>query len=157
MTNTDDLAVQLHRIWRRAVETTHGFLGPEGIEEIDSQLRESRFFYQTSFLLHRNDSGTVQAFLLPSETQTETHIEALFVDPDVSGAGIGSQLVKQVVDQAVRKGHTSVLVEVNEQNPRAAQFYAKHGFVQYARSELDDQGRAYPILRLSKEVAPKVD
>lgn len=144
---------ELHKLWRRSVEASHEFLSSAEINEIDKQLTESRFFHQQDLQVHKNESGAIQAFLLTSETQKQTHIEALFVDPAFFGSGIGSQLVQNVVEQATRKGHTSVIVEVNEQNPRAAGFYAKHGFKQYSRSELDDQGRPYPLLRLSRQLA----
>lgn len=134
------------------MEASHEFLSPAEIDEIDQQLTVSRFFHQDDFILHRDDSGTIKAFVLVSETDTQTHMEALFVDPECFGSGIGSQLVQRVVEQARQKGHTAVLVDVNEQNPRAAQFYAKMGFKQYSRNELDDQGRAYPILLLSRPV-----
>lgn len=146
---------ELHRLWRRSVEASHEFLSSAEFDEIDKELTDSQFFHNDDLKVHRNESGTVQAFLLTSETQTQTHIQALFVDPDFFGSGIGSQLVQQVVQHATARGHSSVVVEVNEQNPRAARFYAKHGFKQYSRSELDDQGRPYPLLRLSRQLAPE--
>lgn len=99
------------------MEASHEFLSPAEIDEIDQQLTVSRFFHQDDFILHRDDSGTIKAFVLVSETDTQTHMEALFVDPECFGSGIGSQLVQRVVEQARQKGHTAVLVDVNEQNP----------------------------------------
>ncbi|WP_435655920.1 hypothetical protein [Brucella pituitosa] len=42
----------------------------------------------------------------------------------------------------------SVTVDVNEQNTQGVGFYKHMGFGQVGRSELDDQGKAYPILKL---------
>ncbi|VBB89837.1 Acetyltransferase, putative [Yarrowia lipolytica] len=79
---------QIHRVWRRSVEASHEFLSPAEIDEIDQQLTVSRFFHQDDFILHRDDSGTIKAFVLVSETDTQTHMEALFVDPECFGSGI---------------------------------------------------------------------
>jgi putative acetyltransferase len=39
-------------------------------------------------------------------------------------------------------------VDVNEQNSAARRFYEACGFVVEGRSELDDQGRPYPLLHM---------
>jgi putative acetyltransferase len=39
-------------------------------------------------------------------------------------------------------------VDVNEQNIKAVNFYKKSGFEIIERSEKDDQGRNYPLLRM---------
>ena len=39
-------------------------------------------------------------------------------------------------------------MDVNEQNPGAYHFYKRMGFTVYERSETDDQGNPFPILRL---------
>lgn len=42
------------------------------------------------------------------------------------------------------------LIDVNEQNQSAKAFYQVMGFEEYARSEVDDAGRPYPILHLQR-------
>lgn len=37
---------------------------------------------------------------------------------------------------------------MNEDNPNGVDFYKKMGFMEYDRSELDDQGNNFPILKL---------
>jgi putative acetyltransferase len=44
-------------------------------------------------------------------------------------------------------------VEVNEQNPRARAFYAARGFGQVGRTEIDGEGRPFPLLILRREDA----
>jgi putative acetyltransferase len=44
-------------------------------------------------------------------------------------------------------------VDVNEQNEAATRFYEACGFVVTGRSELDEQGRPYPLLHM-KLIAP---
>ncbi|MGY0625916.1 MAG: GNAT family N-acetyltransferase, partial [Paraglaciecola chathamensis] len=40
-------------------------------------------------------------------------------------------------------------VDVNEQNPKALGFYQRIGFKVVGRSELDGQGKPYPLLHLA--------
>jgi putative acetyltransferase len=44
--------------------------------------------------------------------------------------------------------HSELTVDVNEQNAAARRFYEACGFVVEGRSELDEQGRPYPLLRM---------
>jgi len=67
----------------------------------------------------------------------------LFISPDAQGHGIGSALCQYAIEYL---GATKV--DVNEQNPRAREFYEKMGFSFVNRSELDGQGKPYPILHL---------
>jgi putative acetyltransferase len=64
----------------------------------------------------------------------------LFISPNEQGHGIGSALCQYAIQQL---GVTQV--DVNEQNPRAREFYEKMGFSIVNRSELDGQGKPYPI------------
>ena len=42
-------------------------------------------------------------------------------------------------------------VTVNEQNPSAIEFYKKMGFSAYKRTELDEQGRPFPLIYMRIE------
>ena len=71
------------------------------------------------------------------------NLEMLFVDNDCRGAGIGKQLVAYAVaNLQVTK------VDVNEQNTQAVGFYKYMGFNIVGRSELDGEGKEYPILHM---------
>ena len=67
----------------------------------------------------------------------------LFVAPDYFGNGLGRQLV----EMAIEKYHV-YYVDVNEQNPRAEGFYRHIGFRTFARTETDEQGNPFPILKM---------
>lgn len=71
------------------------------------------------------------------------HMEALFVDPECRGTGIGAKLVRHGV--ALHPGMTT---DVNEQNGQAVGFYERMGFKRTGRSEVDGEGRAYPLIHL---------
>jgi putative acetyltransferase len=59
------------------------------------------------------------------------------------GRGVGRQLVRHA-----RSLWPELTVDVNEQNDAARRFYAACGFVVAGRSELDEQGRPYPLLHM---------
>ena len=73
----------------------------------------------------------------------ENHVEMLFIEPDLRGKGIGRALL----DHA-RRSRNRISVDVNEQNPEAVGFYLHYGFVQTGRSQLDGEGRPFPLLHL---------
>lgn len=70
-------------------------------------------------------------------------MEALFVDPVCHGKGIGRSLVKAALAVA-----PNLTTDVNEQNIGALTFYEAFGFERTGRSELDGQGRHYPLIHL---------
>ncbi len=74
---------------------------------------------------------------------TGEHMDALFVDPDVRGQGIGKMLVEHALTLA-----PGLTTNVNEQNTQAVGFYKKMGFKVTGRSEVDDLGKPYPLLNL---------
>jgi putative acetyltransferase len=121
------------RIWRRAVEATHHFLTPADVDALEPQVRALPLAIELAC-----DPGPVGWIAAHGD-----RIEALFVDPDVHGRGIGTALL----------GTTSAThVDVNEQNPSAQAFYAARGFVCVGRSEHDDEGRPFPLLHLQRRV-----
>jgi putative acetyltransferase len=124
-------------IWRRAVDATHDFLTPQDRAAIDAEVVV--LIPETTFELAVDDADTPVAFML----LIENHMEALFVDPAYRGQGVGRFLV----EEAVRR-YPNLTADVNEQNPQAIGFYEKLGFERCGRSELDGQGRAYPLIHL---------
>ncbi|MGO1833695.1 MAG: GNAT family N-acetyltransferase [Actinomycetaceae bacterium] len=71
-------------------------------------------------------------------------LEMLFVNALRRGQGIGTALLSFVVaERGVRT------VDVNEQNEDAVEFNRRRGFAPVGRSELDDQGRPYPLLHMA--------
>ncbi len=121
-------------IWRRAVDATHGFLSPEDRRAIEAQLGE--FLPQTPMWVAECD-GEVQGFMVLHGGM----IEALFIDPDRHGSGVGSALIAHALDLAPH-----AKVDANEQADNAVPFYEARGFQRIGRSDHDDQGRPYPII-----------
>jgi putative acetyltransferase len=70
-------------------------------------------------------------------------IEMLFLDPKYFGQGLGKMLMNFAISELAADK-----VDVNEQNIKAVNFYKKFGFEIIERTEKDDQGRNYPLLRM---------
>lgn len=125
-------------IWRAAVDATHGFLTPEDRVEIDRMVAE-QFLPQADLWLAEDGEGRVLGFLVMAGDE----IDALFVDPAVHGRGYGTALVEHALTLSPH-----VTVEASEQASNALPFYEARGFVRTGRSEVDPQGRPYPLVRL---------
>ena len=124
-------------IWRSAVDATHHFLSSEGRQSIDDMLSE---FLPTIPLLYAvDDADYPLGFMIIRNGK----MEALFIDAAYRGKGIGTALVKHGLSL-----HPKMTTDVNEQNTQAVEFYKRLGFKQIGRSEVDNQGRPYPLLHL---------
>ena len=73
----------------------------------------------------------------------EDNLEMLFVENKHRGTGVG----KKLVSYAIENFHVNK-VDVNEQNSQAVGFYKHLGFKMYRKSELDAEGKEYPILHM---------
>jgi len=125
-------------IWESAVLATHDFLSKPDFEDIKKKL--PIYFKNVELYVSTDDNGIIQGFIGVSDDK----IEMLFIDDLYRGKGIGKALIMFAIDTLnVRK------VDVNEQNLQALQFYQYMGFKSYNRSELDSEGRNYPIIYLS--------
>jgi putative acetyltransferase len=72
-----------------------------------------------------------------------SEIDSLFLAPGFQRRGAGRQLFLHA-----HALHGELTVDVNEQNVAARGFYEACGFGVEGRSELDDQGRPYPLLHM---------
>lgn len=124
-------------IWAAAVDATHDFLTPEDRASIG---REVEAFLPTApVVLAVDDRDRPLGFMLI----TNGHMEALFIDPEYRGAGLGAMMI----DYALAI-HPVLTIDVNEQNAQALGFYEHMGFERIGWSATDGQGRAYPLIHL---------
>ncbi|MCA9007486.1 MAG: acetyltransferase [Planctomycetaceae bacterium] len=125
-------------VWEAAVRATHDFLDEEAIQSLKPLVQDACLNSMPVYCV-RDPSQSVIGFI-----GVETpKIEALFIDPDWRGNGIGRQLVEYAVHQLGAE-----LVDVNEQNPQALGFYQHLGFEVAHRSDVDGFGNPYPLLHL---------
>lgn len=134
---SDKYREQVISVWERSVLSTHNFLSGEDFESIKEIVRTLDFNqFDVSCLIQDHK---VLGFLGVAGQKTEM----LFIDPDYFGQGLGKILMNYAINElSVDK------VDVNEQNINAVNFYQHLGFKTYERTEKDDQGNDYPLLRM---------
>ena len=126
-------------IWEKAVLATHNFLSPEYFIEI-KELLQGFDFTELKVFCQINENKIIGFIGL-----NNTKIEMLFIDPKYFGKGFGKNLINFAIEN-----HNANLVDVNEQNTNAKKFYEKQGFKVYERTEKDDLGKDYPILKMKR-------
>ena len=132
------LTGQLLEVWERSVRATHLFLSAGEVAEIRTYVPPALREVPHLIVAWRAD-GTPAGFMGIDGRK----LEMLFLAPEERGRGLGRELVRYGVEHFdIRE------VTVNEQNPQARGFYERMGFCVCQRSELDEQGRPYPILKM---------
>ena len=127
---------RLMEIWESAVSSTHDFLKEEDFLYYKEQLP---VYFQHVSLFGFEQEGILIGFM----GIAEGNLEMLFVDDNYRGTGIGKRLITYAI------GNLQVTkVDVNEQNIQAVGFYKYMDFSIYKRSNLDGEGKEYPILHM---------
>lgn len=134
----------LVRVWRRAVEATHDFLGVADIDGFEEQVHGILPRAAIRVACDPED-GAVVGFLGARGGE----VDMLFVDPDTHGRGAGTALLEEVAAH-----HAILTVDVNEQNPAARAWYRGRGFVEVGRSATDADGLPFPIVHLRRSTPP---
>ena len=136
----DALVAVLTDILEASVRATHTFLTEVDIAALRQYVPDAlRAVEHLTVLL--DDNGQPAGFCGVDGRR----LEMLFLHPDMIGKGAGRMLVQHVFDT-----YQVNAVCVNEQNPNAAAFYRRMGFVLDHRTELDEQGRPFPLLYLKR-------
>ena len=131
------LVEELVKLWEASVRATHHFLTEKDILHLTPFVEEAVRGIETLLVMYFGNRPVGFLGLLALK------IEMLFVAPDYFGNGLGRQLV----EMAIEKYHVHY-VDVNEQNPQAEGFYRHIGFHTFARTETDEQGNPFPILKM---------
>jgi putative acetyltransferase len=122
-------------IWLRSVRTTHTFVSEADVQSMIPQVRDYLASGEIELWILSDDSGAMG--------MSGSKMESLFLAPEFHRRGAGRRLVQHA--QAL---HGELTADVNEQNAAARSFYEACGFVVEGRSELDDQGRPYPLFHM---------
>ena len=134
---TDILVDALTTLWEASVRATHHFLTEDDIQKLTPFVKIG--LSGIEILIVAADNQKNIAFMGIEADK----IEMLFISPDYFGKGIGRQLAELGISQyGVR------YVDVNEQNPQAIGFYEHIGFEVFERTEFDEQGNSFPILKM---------
>ncbi|WP_430390928.1 acetyltransferase [Dyella sp. 20L07] len=129
----------LVELWFRSVQATHTFLSERDIEDLYPEVRDT-YLPSVDVWVAEGGDGEIVGFIGLHSAQ----VEMLFVDPTKFGLGAGTALL----DHA-RKLAANLTVDVNEQNPRAHNFYRHYGFEETGRSVTDSAGRPFPLIHMA--------
>jgi len=135
-------------IFRRAVDATHGFLSATHRRDIDREVAAVLPAVPLDLAVDEHDRPL--GFMLLTTVRDEAgravegYVQALFVDPDHHGSGIGRTLV----EDAIRRCSGLIATDVNEHNVQAMGFWERMSFYRYDRSATDGAGRPYPLIHM---------
>lgn len=130
------LIEKLIDVWEKSVRETHLFLSNKEIDEIKNFVPMALKLVP-HLIIESDANGVPIAFMGIDDRK----LEMLFIDLREQGKGLGRKLLEHgITNYGVKE------VVVNEQNPQAKGFYEHMGFKVYERSEIDEQGKPYPIL-----------
>ena len=134
------LIQNLLNVWESSVKATHLFLSDDEIKNIKQYV--PRAILEIPILVvAKNEAGNPIGFMGISDKS----LEMLFIEDKSRGFRIGKMLLNYGMENYSVNNLT-----VNEQNPLAQGFYEHMGFRVYKRTELDEQGNAYPLLYMKE-------
>lgn len=138
---TQILINKLLEVWEDSVKATHLFLSSKEIENIKEYVPQA-LQEVSNLIIAENENNDPIAFMGINKNK----VEMLFVKNSERKKGIG----KQLLNYGIENYNVNELA-VNEQNPDARGFYEYIEFKVYSRSEIDEQGKNYPILYMRLE------
>lgn len=130
---------ELVSLWYRSVKCSHTFLNEDEINSIKQYVPTAIRLVPNLIVCYVKDIPV--GFIGINNNK----IEMLFVDDKLRGKGIGTKLLNYAFDN-----YNIDEVVVNEENNKAHNFYLKHGFYDYKKEELDEQGNPYPIIIMKR-------
>jgi ribosomal-protein-alanine N-acetyltransferase len=78
-------------------------------------------------------TGTISGFLCARDVAGEWEIENVAVAASILRQGVGSGLLRALIERAKSEGAKAILLEVRESNLAARRLYEKHGFQETGR------------------------
>jgi putative acetyltransferase len=132
-------------IWLRSVQATHAFLTPHDIDELVGPTSAYLTSDAPELWVVTDASDEPVGFMGLADNE----VDSLFLAPEVHRRGVGRSLIAHA---AALRGELTVLV--NEQNEGAVRFYESCGFTVDGRSDVDDDGRPFPILSMRRPADP---
>ena len=134
---TEQLIRELTAVWETSVKATHKFLNEEDIAALYPFVETGVRSIEHLIVVYEDQRPA--GFLGIAEGK----VEMLFLKPEYIGKGIGKRLISKAVHD-----YKGSYVDVNEQNPHAVEFYKHCGFEVIDRTEFDEQGNPFPILKM---------
>lgn len=124
-------------LWEQSVRVSHHFLSDADIENLRPFVKQglTEIPVLAVAILDQRKVGFIGI--------ADRKVEMLFVAPEYIGRGIGRTLMNWGITK-----HQVNAIDVNEQNPHALSVYTHWGFKAYERTELDNQGNPFPIIKM---------
>lgn len=133
-------ASDLFEVWRTAVAATHDFISRQDLDAIAGLVRD-KYLPAADLDVAVDENDIPVAFM----GMTGNEIDSLFVHRDVRGSGIGRELAELAFGRA-----RIIRTEVNEHNVQAVGFWKHMGFQEISRTDIDHQGKPYPLLLMER-------
>src|ERR1700745_873330 len=127
-------------IWLRSVKATHAFLTEQDIHALMPEVRNVALAKLELWVLCSGERAI--GFLGLSGSK----VEALFLAPESLRLGGG-----RILGEPAPPLKGALTADVNEQNPEAVRFYQACGFTVTGRSEVDGNGRPFPLLHMCEK------
>lgn len=134
---TATFVTSLVELWKTSVRESHHFLGTDDIENLIPFVHDSIQDIEHLIVLYQKEKTIA---FIGIENQK---IEMLFVAPDNFGQGFGKTLINIAI-----KDYHAIYIDVNELNQTAENFYKHIGFQTFERTNTDEQGNPFPILKM---------
>lgn len=135
-----DEQARLFEIWHDSVRASHGFLAEEDFAFYAAMVRDEMLPGGT-FWVAAGEGDRPLGFL---EIEGDK-VEALFVDPEHQGRGIGTALMAH----AALLSPAALTLDASDESGAVA-FYRRLGFVETGRSATDGTGRPYPLVHMRR-------
>lgn len=128
---------ELTEVWEASVRASHLFLRDEDINRFKPLVKIALQEIETLIIVQ--EKGSTVGFIGIADRK----VEMLFLSPKIFGKGAGGQLMRKAIEE-----YQVIYVDVNEQNPKAVGFYQNMGFQVFERTEEDEQGNLFPIMKM---------
>ena len=138
---TPERMEKLLSVWEDSVRATHRFLSAAEIEQIKDFVPQA-LQGVAHLIVAEKEPGIPVAFM----GLEDGRLEMLFIAPAERGKGLGRELLQYGL-----QNYNLQELTVNEQNPQAVGFYEHLGFRTCKRTDLDEQGRPYPLLYMRRQ------
>ena len=124
------MGVTLRRMRWWDLEAVHAleaalFPDPWSVETFWSELAQVP---ETRHYVVAEEDGEVVGYAGMVSTGHQADVQTVAVRSDRQGRGLGGELLRDLLDEASRRGAGEVLLEVRAENVAAQELYARHGF-----------------------------
>lgn len=131
------------------------YIGKKKVEKFVAERRKKPNTHAPNtkrfFALVAEDHG-IRGYAICGVKRGEGHLRAIYVDPESTGKGYGSALVKRALKEFRKRGAKLVRLETMVQNKGSQRFYKRHGFRKARVINYFVRGHSTKCWRLEKEL-----